>query len=133
MSTQRYDNLKDLRVSVIKHAQETGDKILEANDPLKCIFGWLAVPKDGGWPSDDCPITRTWEITQGRMSTTGNRMDPRFKDAITKVAGDGWWMTGESRRGFNAKAHLVDIPPNLAPCTPAPWSIYADEGVKAPA
>lgn len=128
---ERYENLQDLLVGVIRHAQETDDIILEANEPHNLLFRWIAVPKDGGWPDADCPITKTWAIMQGHIIVTGNRMDPRFKDAIIKVAGKGWWMTGERRRNLNAKAHLVRIPPNLAPCTPAPWSIYADEGVKA--
>lgn len=128
----RYENLQDLLVSVIRHTQKTGDKILEANEPLERLFGWIAVPQDGGWPADDCPVTRVWKIMQGHIIVTGNRMDPRFNAAIVQVTGDqGWLMTGEKRRAFNAKAHLVDIPPNLAPCTPAPWSIYADDGVKA--
>jgi len=56
-------------------------------------------------------------------------MDPRFKEALVQVTHDqSWMMTGEKRRDFNARAHLVQIPPNLAPCVPSRelWDPYVD-------
>lgn len=121
--SQRFDNFQDLLVAVIKHAKKTGDKILEANEPHRRVFGWIAVPKDGGWPSDNCPINHRWEITQTKIAVTGNRMDPRFNAAIEKAVGKHpsiCLMTQEKRSLFNSRMHLVEIPPDLAPCTPLP-------------
>ena len=121
MTTSQFDNLQDLLVAVIEHTKKTGDKILEANEPHRCAFGWIAVPQDGGWPSDDCPINHRWEITHTKISLTANRMDPRFNDAIKRAVGQSHsacLMTQAGRSAFNSQMHLVQVPPDLAPCTP---------------